>query len=361
MNERMDPMKQKNVAVIGCGTIANAQHGPAYSKNPKARLAWCVDIIPERAEAFAKAFGDEGTKACADYHDMLKDPTVEAVSVCVPNYLHAPITIDCLRAGKHVLCEKPAAMNFVEALQMKAAADQSGRILNIGVVNRFNTSVNKVRDMIAAGELGEVYHVYCSFRSHRSIPGLGGPFTTKALAGGGVLIDWGVHFLDLINYCIGAPAVRAVSGAAYSKLGTNMKEYVFTDMWAGPPDYSGTYDVEEFITGMVRTAGPTITLNGAWAQNIAENGMFIEFLGDKAGVKLQYGSNFTVYGTKDGMLTELTPKFKFEDMFYAEIDAFLQCTEDGSKIRSNIDEVLVTAQMMDGLYESAATGREVVY
>lgn len=354
-------MMKTRVAIIGCGTIANAAHGPSYSKNPNAEIAWCVDIIPERARALAESFGDSQTKAAADYREMLRDPTVDVVSVCVPNWLHAPITIDCLNAGKHVLCEKPAAMNYAEALQMKAAADKAGRILNIGVVNRFNTAVNKVRDLIAAGELGRVYHVYCSFRSHRSIPGLGGPFTTKKLSGGGVLIDWGVHFLDLINYCIGSPAVRAVSGAAYSKLGADMKDYVYTDMWAGPPAYDGTYDVEEFITGMVRTDGPTITLNGAWAQNIDERAMFIEFLGDKAGVKLQYGANFTIYATKDGMLTTTTPGFNSGDMFYEEIDAFLKCAAENKKIRSNIDEVLVTARMMDGLYESAATGREVVY
>ena len=354
-------MKKTKVAIIGCGKIANSAHGPSYGRNPNAELAWCVDIIPERAQALADTYGGGRTKTCADYREMLKDPDVEVVSVCVPNWLHAPISIDCLNAGKHVLCEKPAALNYAQALEMKAAADSNGRILNIGVVNRFNTAVNRVRDLICSGELGEVYHVYCSFRSYRAIPGLGGPFTTKAQAGGGVLIDWGVHFLDLINYCIGSPALLSASGAAYSKLGQDMKKYVYTDMWAGPPDYSGVYDVEEFITGMVRTAGPTITLNGAWAQNLNENAMFIEFLGDKAGVKLQYGGNFTLFGTKDGMLLETTPGFRSEEAFYEEIDAFIRSAAEGKKIRSNIDEVLVTTRMMDGLYESARTGREVVF
>lgn len=354
-------MTKTKVAIIGCGTIANAAHGPAYSKNPAVAIAYCVDIIPERAVALAKTYGDGNTSAITDYRTVLDDPTVALVSLCVPNYLHAPLAIEFLNAGKHVLCEKPAAMNYEQVLQMKAAADRNSRILNIGVVNRFNTAVNKVRDLIQAGELGQVYHIYCSFRKYRSIPGLGGPFTTIGLAGGGVLIDWGVHFLDLINYCINSPAVRSVSGAAYSKLGKNMQEYVFTDMWAGPPDYAGTYDVEEFITGMVRTDGPTITLNGAWAQNIDESAMFIEFMGDKAGIKLQYGGNFTLYSTQNGMLTEMTPSFNTADMFYDEIAAFVQCALAGQKIRSNIDEVLVTAKMMDGLYESARTGREVVY
>ncbi|NLM77331.1 MAG: Gfo/Idh/MocA family oxidoreductase [Ruminococcaceae bacterium] len=354
-------MKPVKIAIIGCGTIANSAHGPSYAKNPKAKIAYCVYIIPERAKALAEKYGDAETQVLTDYHDFLQDQSVELVSVCVPNYLHAPISIDCLNAGKHVLCEKPAAVNYAEVLRMKEAADKNQRILNIGVVNRFNTAVNKVRDLIQAGELGSLYHIYCSFRAHRSIPGLGGQFTTKAMAGGGVLIDWGVHFIDLICYCINAPAVQSVSGAAYSKLGTDMEDYVYTGMWAGPPDYSGTYDVEDFVTGFVRTAGPSITLNGAWAQNLNERAMFIEFLGDKAGIKLQYGGQFTLFSTKDDMLTETKCDMNMADMFYDEIDAFIECGRQGKKIRSNVDEVLVTAQIMDGLYQSAESGQEVVF
>jgi len=352
-------MKKIKVAIIGCGTIGKSAHGPSYGRHPNVEIAYCVDIIPERAKALAAANGDQNTKAVTDYRDVIADPAVTCVSVCVPNYLHAPMTIDLLNAGKNVLCEKPAAMNYAEAVSMKKAADRNKLILNIGVVNRFNTAVNKVKQLIETGALGEVYHVYCSFRSYRSIPGLGGPFTTKKLAGGGVLIDWGVHFLDLVNYCIGGPAMRSATASAYNKLGRNLQEYLFTNMWAGPPDYTGKCDVEEFITGMIRTKGPTITINGAWAQNIDENCMFIEFLGDKGGIKLEYGSKFTFYSTSNGMLTKTTPAFNMEDMFYAEIDAFVKSAVKKKKIRSNIDHVLITAQMMDALYKSAEQGREI--
>jgi predicted dehydrogenase len=354
-------MKHVHVAIIGCGTIANAAHAPSYQKNPKTRIAYCVDIIPERAKALAEKFGDAETKAITDYHDLLDDPAVEAVSVCVPNNLHAPISIDCLNAGKHVLCEKPAAPNYETVLEMKKAAERNDTILNIGVVNRFNTAVNKVREMIMAGDLGEVYHIYCSFRAYRSIPGLGGPFTTKAESGGGVLIDWGVHYIDLISYCMNAPAVRTVSGATYSKLGRDMKNYVYTNMWAGPPDYNGTYDVEEFVTGFVRTDGPTLTLNGSWAQNINDQATFIEFLGDKAGSKLTYWGSFTLYSTQNGMLTQTDFDMTMADMFYDEIDAFIDSGQSGRKIRSYVDEILVTAQIMDGLYQSAETGKEICF
>ena len=149
-------MEKIQVAVIGCGSIANSAHGPSYAKIPEAHIAYCVDIIPARAQKFKEKFGDGETVALTDYREMLRDPRVQAVSVCVPNYLHNPISIDCLRAGKNVLCEKPASVRYDLAQQMADAAHETGRILNIGVVNRFNNAVNALRDDVLAGKLGSV-------------------------------------------------------------------------------------------------------------------------------------------------------------------------------------------------------------
>ncbi|MFA6948696.1 MAG: Gfo/Idh/MocA family oxidoreductase, partial [Eubacteriales bacterium] len=186
-------MSKIKVGIIGCGTIANCAHIPSYLKCEDAEIKYFCDIIPERAQACVEKYG-VGT-AVADYHDVLNDPEIIAVSVCTPNKMHTQISIDALHAGKHVLCEKPAARTYAEALKMQQAQHETGKTLNIGVVNRFNTAVNEIKNRIAAGELGEVYDVYVSFRAQRSIPGLGGAFTTKDIAGGGVLIDWGVHYL----------------------------------------------------------------------------------------------------------------------------------------------------------------------
>lgn len=346
-------------AIIGCGTIATSAHLPGYkAASDIAEVKYFVDIIPERAEKLRDSYG-KGT-ALTDYHDILGDKEIECVSVCTPNYVHAPISIDFLKAGKNVLCEKPASVSATLAESMKKAADESGKILNIGVVNRFNTAVCKLQTLIEKGELGNIYHVVCNFRAHRSIPGMGGPFTTKSMAGGGVLIDWGVHYLDLIMYCIGSPNVRTVSAATYAKLGKDMKEYVYEGMWAGPPDYSGTNDVEEFVTGFVRTEGPTISINGAWAQNIGVADQYIDFLGDKAGARLMYGGNFTLYGAKDGMLTTTTTAFSKENMFDAEIRDFLIKSTQGIKTKANIDQAVVTSRLMQLLYDSAESGREIV-
>lgn len=345
------------VAVIGCGTIANAAHIPSYINNPKAEIKYFCDIIPERAEECVKKY--ECGTAVADYHVVLADPEVEAVSVCTPNHMHPTIAMDALRAGKHVLCEKPAARTYAEALEMQKVQHETGKTLNIGVVNRFNTGVNMIKQYIDSGKLGEVFNVYISFRSHRSIPGLGGAFTTKEIAGGGALIDWGVHFIDIVMYCLGDPKPLTVTGETFCKLGKDMKGYTYKDMWAGPPKYDGVYDVDDSVVGMVRTEGATILLHGAWAQNIGENEMFIDFMGDKAGIRLQYGADFTVYTAEMGGLVSYKPEFKATNHFQNEIDAFIRCIETGEKLPSHIDTAVITAQLMQAIYDSAEQHKEI--
>lgn len=350
-------MKTLKVAVIGCGTIANNAHIPAYMNNPKAEIVAFCDIIPERAEKAVKQYGVG--RAVTDYHELLNDPEIDAVSICTPNKVHSIISIDFMRAGKDVLCEKPAARIYSEALEMQKVAKETGRLLNIGVCNRFNTSVNKIKKLIDDGKLGEVYHVYISFRSYRSIPGLGGAFTTKAIAGGGALIDWGVHFLDIVMYCCGDPKPSTVSGQAFSKLGKNIDEYTYVDMWAGPPVKNGVYDVDDSVAAIIRTAGPTITLNGAWAQNIGKDEMFIDFIGDKAGIRLDYGAGFTMWSAEDGALIETKPKFNMTNHYDNEIDSFLDCILEGKKNAADIDNAVMTSQIMQAIYDSSDEGHEI--
>ena len=318
------------VAIIGCGTIANAAHIPAYLKNPDAEIKYFCDILPERAQAAVEKYGC-GT-AVSDYHQVLADPEIEAVSVCTPNNMHARISIDALRAGKNVLCEKPAARTYAEALEMQKAQHETGKVLNIGVVNRFNDSVNLIKKYIDDGRLGEVYHVYVSFRAHRSIPGLGGAFTTKAIAGGGALIDWGVHYLDIVMYCCGDPKPVTVTGEAFCKLGKDMKNYVYKNMWAeNTKNLNGTYDVDDSVAALIRTDGPVINVNGAWAQNIGESETYIDFMGDKAGIRLAYGSDFKVYTAEYGALVEYKPEFTMRNHFENEINAFVDCVRTGEE------------------------------
>jgi len=345
------------IAIIGCGAIANSAHIPAYMKNPVAEIKYFCDIIPERAQAAVEQY--ECGTAVTNYHDVLNDPEVVAISVCTPNNVHAEISIAAMRAGKHVLCEKPAARTYAEALEMQKVQHETGKVLNIGVCNRFADSVNLIKKYIDGGKLGDVYHVYASFRAHRSIPGLGGAFTTKEIAGGGALIDWGVHYIDIVMYCCGDPQVKTVSGEVFSKLGVDMKNYAYSNMWAGPPNYDGVYDVDDSITALVRTAGPTVTIYGAWAENINAGGMFIDFVGDKGGIRLDYGSDFTVYTAEHGALVEYKPTFKTTNMYENEINAFLECINTGEKLASHIDTNIITAQLMQAIYDSSKQHCEI--
>lgn len=346
------------VAVIGCGTIANNAHIPAYLKHKDAEIKYFCDIRLDRAQAAVEKYGCG--IAVSDYHEILNDPEVIAVSVCTPNKDHSQITCDFLRAGKHVLCEKPAALNYQEALAMQQAQHETGKTLSIGVCNRFNTAVNLIKDYIDAGELGDVHHIYVSFRSFRSIPGLGGAFTRKEIAGGGALIDWGVHFFDIVMYCCGDPEIKTVSGETFCKLGKNIEDYVYRDMWAGPPDFNGRFDVDDSVTGLIRTEGPTITFNGAWAQNIDADEMYIDFMGDKGGIRLNYGKDFTVYTTKHGALVQYKPEFKAVNHYESEINAFLDAIVTGSQLPSHIDIFMKTQKLLNDIYASAEQHREIV-
>lgn len=354
-------MEKHQVAIIGLGAIGAGAHAPNYAKNERVEVKYLCDLDSEKSKWAKEHFGLEQAQILTDYKDLLSKDDYDIVSVCLPNHLHASVTIDFLNAGKDVLCEKPISVSLENARAMKAAADKNGRILNIGVVNRFNTYVDELRKIAQSGELGEIYHVYCSFRECRRIPGMGGWFTDKSLSGGGVLIDWGVHYIDLILYILGNPDVATISGKAFSKLGFPMEEYVYENMWAGPPKYDGVYDVDDSVTGFIRTSGATISLNGAWAQNIKERECFIDFLGTKGGARLQYGKEFTLTRTKDGKLDYATPEFSGPDMYYAEIDAFLDAVETREKNRANIDSVIISQKILDGIYASSAQNREIVF
>ena len=143
-------------------------------------------------------------------------------------------------------------------------------------------------------------------------------------------------------------------------LGKDIKNYNYVDMWAGPPKLDGVYTVEEGITGMIRTEGPVITLNGAWAQNIGEDEMFIDFIGDKGGIRLQYGSDFTLYGTKNGMLTKTSFKYQTNNHFENEINAFVESIKSGEKLPSHIDTNIITSKLMQAIYDSAESHSEIV-
>ncbi len=353
-------MKKIKVGIVGCGNIANSTHIPNYLNNENAEIIYFCDIIPEKAYNAVEKYGC-GT-AVIDYHDMLNDPELDAVSVCTHNDMHSVISIDFMKAGKDVICEKPAARTLSEALEMQKVSNETGRLLSIGVVNRFGDAVNHIKKLIEDGELGEVFHVYASFRAHRSIPGIGGDFTTKAVSGGGALIDWGVHYIDLIMYCCGEPKPLTASGEAFCKLGVDMKNFISPKgMWAADrSNLDGTYDVDDSVTGIVRTEGPVITFNGAWAQNIGVSETFIDFMGTKGGIRLAYCGNFILYTIKDGMLLECTPSYKTQDFATVEMHSFIDSVINHKPNQATINNCILTSKIMQAIYDSSEAHREMI-
>ena len=351
-------MKTTVVAVVGCGRIANNAHFPALTKLDNVRIKYACDLILEKAVAAKEKF-PKIEEVITDYKVALADPEVEAVFVLTPNFAHYTVTMDALRAGKHVMCEKPVTVSYELSCEMAAEADKQGKILNIGVCNRYHKSVELLEELNRQGEFGKIYHIYCSFRAFRSIPGLGGAFTDKAQSGGGALIDWGVHFLDLILYILGDAKLKNVTCDAYSEMAKDMKSYKYKSMWAEDTKdiENGVNDVDDFITGYIRTDKASISFNGAWAQNLDKGEMFIDFLGDKKGARLTYGGQFEV---TDGETLETTKtEHEIPNMYLCEDADFFNSIESGVKNKNNIDNILESMKLLDYLYKSAEIGNEI--
>lgn len=348
------------IAVIGCGRIAQNAHFPALSKLEGVRIKYACDIILDKAKNIKEKY-PAIEQITDDYKVVLADSEVEAVWVLTPNFSHYTVTMDALRAGKHVFCEKPVTVNYELSLEMAKEAEKQGKILNIGVCNRYKKPIEMLKEWNEQGKFGNIYHVYCSFRSCRSIPGLGGPFTTKEQSGGGVLIDWGIHFLDLILFVLGGAKIKTVTCDAYNEMAKNMKEYNHEGfgMWAEDTSNieHGVNDVEEYVSGYIRTDKASIDFNGAWAQNLNKDEMFVDFLGDKGGARLNYYDKFEFFDGKT--LQTVTPEYDVPDMYQCENAGFIQSFKTGVKDKNNIEQVLESMKLLDSLYKSAALKKEI--
>ena len=346
------------VAVVGCGRIAKQAHFPAFEKIGNVRVKYACDLIEEKAQAMKDKYSFV-ENVITDYKVALADPEVEAVFVLTPNFVHYTVTMDALKAGKHVLCEKPITVNYALSVEMAEEAKKQGKILNIGVCNRYQGSVVKLEEMNRNGEFGKLYHVVCSFRSCRSIPGLGGAFTDKSQSGGGVLIDWGIHYLDLILYILGGAKLQTVTCDTYSEMAKDMKEYKYRSMWAEETKNveTGVNDVDDFVTGHVRTDKATISFNGAWAQNLDKGEAYIDFLGDKKGARLSYCGQFELF---DGQTLEtVKTEHELPDFYQSEDLAFFESVRSGEKNRNHIDNILESMKLLDTLYRSSAEKKEI--
>ena len=348
--------KKVKVGIIGMGAIG-CVHASSYKALGSARVQAVCDIDPERLERRANEFGAEGR--FTDYRQLLKTD-VEAVSVCVGNALHREVAVAALKAGKHVLLEKPMAMNAAEARQILAAAGKARKVLQIGMVNRQRPDSQVLREYVKGGHLGKVYHMRCVLIRRRGIPGLGGWFTTKELSGGGPLIDVGVHWFDAAMWLSDHWKPTSVSAMTYAKFGADMKNYKFVRMWAGPPKYDGTFNVEDYSTGLVRFAdGATMAFEICWAAN-AKDESYVEILGDKGGARLFASEPLTIYTEHNGRLADIQPKFDDTDnRFQVQAEKFVQSCLGKCPPAATGPQGLVVMQLIDAIYASSLRGKEI--
>ena len=346
------------VAVIGCGRISKGAHFPVLQQIEDVRIKYACDILLEKAQ-WAKENFPKIEKVTSDYKEVLADKEVEAVFVLTPNYMHYQVTMDALRAGKHVLCEKPITINYELSVEMAKEAKKQGKILDIGVCNRYHRSVEILRDYVKEGKFGNIYHTYISFRANRNIPGLGGAFTTKEISGGGVLIDSGIHLFDIALYVLGGATVKTATCDTYNVLAKDMPSYKYKYMWAKDTSdvVNGTNDVEEFVSGYVRTDKSNISFNGAWAQNLEKTEVYIDFLGDKGGARFNYQGGFEFFNGET--LETETPEFEMPNSWLMEDIAFINAIQNGGTNPNNIESVLETMKLLDILYKSAEMKKEI--
>lgn len=309
-------MSKLKVGVIGCGSIAKFRHLPEYAANENVEIVAVCDIVEDRAKEAANQYG---AKAYTDYKELLKEEEVDVISVCLPNYLHAPVSIDALNAGCHVLCEKPMATSSEEAEAMIEAAEKNGKKLMIAHNQRFVASHEKARELIENGAIGKIY-------SFRTAFGHGGPegwsidgrdswFFNKEEAFIGAMGDLGVHKTDLIRYLLGEEVVE-VAG--------------FVETSA-----KGDTDVDDNAVCVLKTESGIIgTLAASWSYNTAQDNSTVIY-GEKGTLRLE-----------DDPVYTLIAQYTNGEVDKYELDA-IQTNEEGGQTTSHVINHFVDAIVKD--------------
>ncbi|MGE5561177.1 MAG: Gfo/Idh/MocA family protein [Chloroflexota bacterium] len=345
-----------NVGIIGTGSISSA-HVEAYQRLPGVRVIAACSTNAERAGRFAARYGIP--HVFTDHRELLAMEKLCAVSVATWNNSHAPISIAALRAGKHVLCEKPLAMNAAEAADMVATARDTGKLLMVGMCRRFSEKARALRAMVERGDLGSLYYAKTGYIRRWGNPG--GWFANKQLSGGGPVIDLGVHIIDLVRFLAGGPRATAVSAAVFDRLG--MRPEVRGVSKYRSASYSEYNDVEDGATALIRfDSGLVLTAEVSWVQNIKEDRMYLELYGDRAGAQLD--PEFEIYGNIGPHLTDTRPLIDPElnrsrHSINEQAAHFIDCIANGTPCLSPAEDGLEMMRIIDAIYESARQGREI--
>lgn len=356
-------MKKIKAAIIGTGGISN-EHIRSYQKNENVELYAFCDINPAQLEKMSEIYNIPQERCFTDKDDMLKAlPEIDIVSVCTWNSAHAECSIAALNAGKHVICEKPMAMNTKEALEMKAAADRAGKLLMIGFVRRHGNDARVLLDFINSGKMGEIYYAKASYLRRNGCPG--GWFGDKSRSGGGPLIDLGVHVIDLVRFLMGNPKPVSVYGSTFYRLANRpnirgARDYTPAEIDAKNEE---VFNVEDLAAAMIRfDNGAVLSVDTSFSLNIKSSKGDIELFGTKAGAlinpKVQIFSEMNDYMVNIDYADETA--LSFDGLFANQINHFVNCVVKGEKCIAPAEDGVEMMRILDAIYESAKTGHELV-
>lgn len=269
------------VGVIGAGWMVK-YHAEGFRK-AGAEIVAVADPAPGAAEKAAQEWGIAGVFTSVD--EMLAGtPDLDAVSIIVPNKFHAPLAIQCLKAGKHVFCEKPPGLNAAEVAEMVELAKQTGKTLMFNFNNRARPESQAMKKYADDGTVGKINSAQAKWIRRTGIPGFGGWFTTKAMAGGGATIDL-LHMIDLAMYFMGYPEPAHVLANTFDD---HITDPGFKGPWGIPDRVGGTTDVENAVHGFVTfKTGQVLTLQVSWAEMVKREEVSVVFQGTKAGGKVE--------------------------------------------------------------------------
>lgn len=343
------------VGLIGVGSIAQAAHIP----NLKALGAMIVaanDAVEERAKLIAAQHGIP--HAYGDYKQLLKRDDIDAVVVSTPTYLHYPIVTAALKAGKHVLCEKPPAMNDREAERMAELSDQTGLVLMYALQMRYRRDSQALRQLVDKGELGEVYFGKATCLRRRGAPG--GWFARKALSGGGPLLDIGVHVTDLTWWLMGKPKPFSAAGWTFRKIGERglklERGWQPADVKEGR-EREVVYDVEDFAGGFIRLEnGAVLSLEASWLLNIKSEQWGSLICGTRAGASLP---PLEIYSELLGEEVTVNLPIDGGNAYQEEMREFLTCIRESRQPLTSAWDGVTVMKMLTALYRSAELGKEV--
>ena len=356
-------MDKIRVGIVGVGSIAQSAHLPHYAGQNDVEVAAFADPETERVEkaaaAFAQKHGVAQPPVYATMEEMIaaKRERIDAVSICTPNAQHVPLAREALAAGWHTLLEKPMGTETADVEALTKQAEDCGRILMIGMTHRYREDVEVVKRYIDAGELGDIYFAKTRILRRRGTPK--GWFTDRAVAGGGPLMDIGVHALDLTWWLTGAQAPATVSGFLHRGIGQDHLDFIRTwEARSAGNEQNEIYTTEDFAAAFIRfKSGMVIEMEVSWALNGPEDdALKVEIFGAKGGVSLD---PLRIYGTAHRVLTTTEPAAGMGSPHEREIGHFLDCIRSGRQPLSTAEQGLQVVRMLSAISESSLCGREV--